>query len=257
MAVEYQLTDQVALVTLNRPEVFNAIDDVMSAELRDVLKVAGAEAKALVITGAGKAFCAGADLAALKSEYQREVPNLLGIVTEQFNPVIEALATLPIPTVAAVNGPAAGAGLGIALACDVRLMTDSAYLMCAFSRVGLIPDSGTTWFLTHMVGVGRALDMALTARKIGAEEAAAVGLALRVHPPESLLAAAMAAAAGFATGPTDALVATRRLLLAASCGTLAEALSAEASEQGRLGRSPNHVEGVAAFIGKRPPQFRS
>ncbi len=180
MAVGYQLRGEVALVTLDRPDVYNSVDQTMAEELTAALARAGAEARALVVTGAGRAFCAGADLADLAADYDSGNPNLAGVIRDRFNPVIHALVEVPLPTVAAVNGVAAGAGIGLAMACDLRLGSAQASFISAFINVALIPDSGSTWFLTHSIGVSRAMEMAMTGRRVEADEAAACGLLHRL-----------------------------------------------------------------------------
>jgi 2-(1,2-epoxy-1,2-dihydrophenyl)acetyl-CoA isomerase len=170
--------------------------------------------------------------------------------------MVEALLGCAVPTVAAVNGVAAGAGLGIALACDMRLMGASAVMTSAFTAIGLVPDSGTTWWLPQMIGVGRALDLMMTNRRVGAEEALALGLCSGVHPDETLLEAALARAEQLADLVPESLTTTRRLVREAVGTDLGRALAAEQTEQGRLGRTPEHLEGVKAFLEKRKPDYR-
>ena len=255
MAVEYQLRGEVALVTLDRPDVYNSVDQTMAEELRAALARSGEEARAVVVTGAGRAFCAGADLADLAADYEAGSPNLAGVIRERFNPVIRALVEVPVPTVAAVNGVAAGAGIGLVMACDLRLGSEHASFISAFINVALIPDSGSTWFLTHSIGVSRAMEMAMTGRRVEAEEAVAFGLLHRIE--DDVVESALELAGGFAEGPTGAYLATRRVLHAASSATLDQALSEEERVQGELGSLPAHMEGVSAFLAKRPPDFRA
>ena len=256
MGVTYELRNRVAVLTLNRPDVFNSIDQSITEGLVNGLELAGKEARAVLITGAGKAFCAGADLGDLMDDYQTGGPDLERVISERFNPIVDALISAPVPTVAAVNGAAAGAGMGLALACDLRIMSDRAFFMSAFINVALIPDTGSAWMLPHMVGLARAMDIAMTGRRVDAEEAVRIGLATQSVEPQELITVAERHAGGLAAGPTEALVATRRLLRSASAATMAETLKREAVTQGELGSRPNHLEGMNAFLEKRPPEWQ-
>lgn len=258
MSIRYEVVDDVAVVTLDRPDVFNAIDQSITDGMADAMGRVGDEARALVLTGAGKAFCAGADLSDLQREYRDAGgPELLAVIERRFNPIVEGLLDCPVPTVAAVNGAAAGAGMGLALACDIRIMAESAFLMSAFINVGLIPDSGSSWFLPAMVGVSRAIEIAMSGRRVGADEAERLGIASEVTPVGDLLDAAIGRARGFADGPTVAYRETRRVIHAAAAATISEGLEREAEIQGELGRLPTHLEGMSAFTEKRTPNFRS
>ncbi|HZD21894.1 MAG TPA: enoyl-CoA hydratase/isomerase family protein, partial [Acidimicrobiia bacterium] len=176
MASTYQLRGDVALVTLDRPDKYNAIDAALSASVVTHLRKAGEEARAAVITGAGKGFCSGADLSGFEDEYVDARPDLARHLDDEFHPLVHAIADCAVPVIAAINGVAAGAGMGLALGCDIRIMAESAYFASAFTAIGLAPDSGSTWLLPHHVGTSVALEMALTNRKVGAEEALARGL---------------------------------------------------------------------------------
>lgn len=258
MSVKYNLDGDVAVLTLDRPNVFNSIDQAITEGLIDGIARAGHEARATVITGAGKAFCAGADLGELRREYaEAGGPDLLSVITARFNPIVDAIVGSTVPTVAAVNGAAAGAGMGLALACDVRIMSTRAFFMSAFINVGLVPDSGSSWFLPAMVGVSRAMEIAMSGRRVEAEEAHRLGLAAEVTEPEDLIDAAMKVARRFADGPTVAYRSTRRILHAAAASSLRTILEEEARVQGELGAMPTHEEGMAAFAEKRPPDFRT
>lgn len=257
MSVEYRREDDVAVITLNRPDRFNAIEGTISSGLVQALDRAGREARAAVVTGAGKAFCSGADLAELEPEYDDGGPDLAEHLENVFHPMVHALVDCAVPTVAALNGVAAGAGLGLALACDLRVMSESAFLTSAFTAIALTPDSGTTWWLPQMVGVARALDLTLTNRRVGADEAVRIGLSLEAVPEDQLIERATEIASSLADLVPDSLVTTRRLVRQASTRSLGEALAAEQSEQGRLGKTPAHAEGVRAFLEKRRPDFRS
>jgi 2-(1,2-epoxy-1,2-dihydrophenyl)acetyl-CoA isomerase len=257
VSVEYQFKNDVAVITFNRPDRFNAIEEGLSGATVDALARAGSEARAAVVTGAGKAFCSGADLAGLVEDYRRDGPDLAAHLDRVFHPLVEAIIGCPVPVVAAVNGAAAGAGLGIALACDIRLMAETAYLTSAFTAIGLVPDSGTTWWLPHMVGVSRAIELAMTNRRVGAAEALQLGLCSRVASVDDLVEAAVTEAAGLADLVPDSLVTTRRLIREAAGSTFPQALRAEQVEQGRLGRTREHLEGVDAFLEKRRADFRN
>ena len=216
----------------------------------------GSEARAVVLTGEGKAFCSGADLSGFLDEYEDGGPDLARHLDEEFHPVVRAISECPVPTVAAVNGVAAGAGMGLALGCDLRVMSESAYFTSAFTAIGLVPDSGSTWLLPHHLGSSLALELAMTNRKLGAEEALARGLCVAVVPDGEAVGRAVELAETLADLPTDALVATRRLIRGSARLSLEEALEEERAEQGRLGQTPEHAEGVAAFMEKRKPDFR-
>lgn len=257
MSVEYNKDGDVAVITLNRPQRFNAIEATLSTGLVEALDRAGNDARAAVITGAGKAFCSGADLADLESEYETGGPDLAAHLETVFHPMVEALVDCTIPTVAAINGVAAGAGMGLALACDLRVIAESAFLTSAFTAIGLTPDSGTTWWLPQMVGVSRALEITLTNRRIHAEEAVQMGLCVDAAPDGEVVDKALDVARSLADLVPDSLVTTRRLIREAAGRSFTEALSAEQAEQGRLGKTPEHAEGVRAFLDKRKPDFRS
>ena len=258
MSVDYVLEDDLAIVTLNRPDRYNAIDASIGEGLIRAANRAGEEARALVLTGAGKAFCSGADLNDLMADYvSGDGPDLSRLLEEVFHPALQALLDCEVPVVGAINGVAAGAGLGFALACDIRVMADEAFLTSAFTAIGLVPDSGTTWWLSHHLGVSRALEIAFTNRRIGANEARELGLCVDVVPGDQLLDRARSLAGQLADLVPDSLVATRRLIREASGVSLEEALKAEQKEQGRLGKTPEHREGVMAFIEKRKPDFRA
>jgi len=258
MSVDYLLEGDVALVTLNRPDRYNAIDASLGDGLAAAMSRAGAESRAVILTGAGRAFCSGADLNDLEAEYETgEGPDLDSLLEDVFHPALRSILDCEVPVIGAINGVAAGAGIGIALACDLRVLSEGAFLTSAFTAIGLVPDSGTTWWLTHHLGVSRALELTLTNRRLPAEEIRDLGLCLDVVPDEALLGRAREVAAEMADLVPDALVSTRRLIREASGSSLELALRAEQREQGRLGKTPEHREGVMAFIEKRKPEFRS
>jgi 2-(1,2-epoxy-1,2-dihydrophenyl)acetyl-CoA isomerase len=257
MSVDYVLEGDLAIVTLNRPDRYNAIDASLSEGLIQAANRAGEEARAVVLTGSGKAFCSGADLNDLMADYESgHGPDLAGLLEDVFHPALQALLDCEVPVIGAINGVAAGAGLGFALACDLRVMAEEAFLTSAFTAIGLVPDSGTTWWLSHYVGVSRALEIAFTNRRVGADETRELGLCVDVVPGDQLLDRARSLAGEMADLVPNSLVATRRLIRGASGTSLEEAMRAEQTEQGRLGRTKEHREGVMAFIEKRQPDFR-
>lgn len=257
MSARYEIDGDVAVITLDRPERYNAIDAALSEALVEALDRAGRETRAAILTGAGRAFCSGADLSGFMDEYESGEPDLAKHLDEEFHPVVHAIGSCAVPTVAAVNGVAAGAGMGIALGCDIRLMAESAYFTSAFTAIGLTPDSGTTWLMPHHVGSSVALEMALTNRRMPASEAAERGLCVEVTADDEVVERALEYANKLADLPTDALVTTRRLVLGSSILSFGEGLEAEKKEQGRLGKTPEHHEGVMAFLEKRKPDFRN
>lgn len=256
VSVSYRLQGDVAVVTLDRPDRFNAIEATMSDGLVAAMARAAQEARAVVLTGSGKAFCSGADLADLIADYESTGPDLGERLDRVFHPMVEALVNSAVPTIAAVNGAAAGAGLGLALACDIRLASESASFVTAFTGIGLVPDSGTTWTLPALIGTGRALELVLTNRRLSAGEATAWGLCSETVTDGELVSRAVEVAAGLAELVPDALVTSRRLIRQAPGLSLNQALAAEREEQHRLGRTPAHLEGVRAFLEKRRPDYQ-
>lgn len=257
MSVDYHLDGDVAVITMNRPERFNAIEAGLAGSLVAALRRAGDESRAAVLTGAGRAFCAGADLAALQDDYDSGEPDLGRFLDDVFHPVVASLIGCDVPVVAALNGVAAGAGLGLALGCDIRVMAKSAFLTSAFTAIGLAPDSGSTWWLPQMVGVSKAIELTMTNRRVTAEEALALGLCMEVTSDDDVVGRATAVASDMADLVPDSLVTTRRLIRDAVGSSFSEALAAERAEQARLGRTPEHREGVDAFLEKRKADFRS
>lgn len=254
MSARYQLEKDVAVITLDRPDVFNAIEGELVKAVMDGIDRAGDEARALVLTGAGRAFCAGADLAVIQPG---DGVDLAQFLDDIFHPLVHTITDAPVPVVAAINGVAAGAGLGIALGCDIRLMAESAFFTSAFTAIGLAPDSGTTYWLPHHVGVSKAIELAMTNKRVSAEEAQQLGLCTEVTPDGEVVDRAIELAASLADMVPDSLVTTRRLIRGATSLTFNEALEAEKREQGRLGKTAEHQEGVTAFLEKRPPNFRN
>ena len=256
MSIGYHLLDEVALITLDRADRFNSVSTELSRMLVASLSRAANEARAVVLTGSGKAFCAGADLADLMGEYETGGPDLHRVIGERFNPMAEALVEAPLPTIAAVNGVAAGAGVGLALACDLRVMATEAYFLSAFIGLGLVPDTGSTWLLVHHLGLARAIEFTVTNRRLGSSEAIELGLVHRTAPASEVVGEAVAWANELVAGPTAAIGANRGILMRAAAQTFADALADERAVQGRLGRTAAHIEGMKAFLEKRPPDFR-
>ncbi len=257
MSVDYAVENDVAVVTLDRPQVFNSIDQSVTDGLVDALRRAAGDARAAVLTGSGKAFCAGADLGDLLAEYDEGGPDLQTMISRRFNPAVEALLAAEVPVVAAVNGAAAGAGMGLALACDMRVMAENAFFMSAFINVALVPDTGSAWFLPQMIGVSRAMEMAMSGRRVPADEALSLGLVAEVVAADDVVAAAVRRAASMTDGPRQAYVETRRIIHLAAAQSLAATIAEEAAVQGRLGARPAHIEGMKAFVEKRKPDFRA
>jgi 2-(1,2-epoxy-1,2-dihydrophenyl)acetyl-CoA isomerase len=250
--VRVEREGQVATVVLNRPQAMNAVTRdsrrELIARLRELSR--DAEVRAVVLTGEGRAFCAGQDL-----REEAALDDITNLVRETYAPIVRHLVEMPKPTIAAVNGAAAGAGFSFALACDLRVMAEDAIFMMAFSNIGLVPDSGGSWFLARTIGYGRALELAITGRRVTAEEALALGLVQQVVPKDELRSTVAELAATLAARPTQAIAWTKRLLREALTGTLDETLESEAQLQAAAVRSFDHTEGVAAFLEKRPPRF--
>jgi 2-(1,2-epoxy-1,2-dihydrophenyl)acetyl-CoA isomerase len=245
----------VATLTLNRPEKLNSFTRSMHEELSKALdQVESSNARALVITGAGRAFCAGQDLADLDFT-PGAMTDLGALIDGYFNPLVRRLQALPIPVIAAVNGTAAGAGANLAMACDLIVAARSASFIQAFVKIGLVPDSGGTWLLPRRVGEARALGLALTGDKLGAEQAQQWGLAWKVVDDQDLQAAAMQLAAQLAQQPAKAIATIKRAIRASSNNTLDQQLDLERDAQRELGESHDYAEGVAAFKEKRAPRF--
>jgi 2-(1,2-epoxy-1,2-dihydrophenyl)acetyl-CoA isomerase len=242
-------------ITLHRPDRLNAFNEEQHAALAAALEEAAADAgcRAVLLTGAGRGFCAGQDLGDRRGE---DGPPDLGDTLERlYNPLVRQLRGLPKPVVCAVNGVAAGAGANLALACDIVLAAHSAKFIQAFARIGLIPDSGGTHTLPRLVGEARARALMLLAEPLEARQAEAWGMIWRALPDEALMPEAEALAARLATQPTQGLALTKQALDASATNSLAAQLDLERDLQRRAGRMPDYAEGVRAFLEKRPPRF--
>jgi 2-(1,2-epoxy-1,2-dihydrophenyl)acetyl-CoA isomerase len=251
----------VALVTLNRPQSLNSFTRQMHRDLWAVLdRIAADKAvRAAVLTGAGRGFCAGADLSEFDFEpgpdlVQRADPG--PVIEQAFNPTVRKLMDLRVPTIAAVNGVAAGAGASFAMACDLAIAAPNATFVQAFSRIGLIPDAGGSWFLVKKLGLARAMGCAMLGDKVGAQDAKEWGMIWDVAPQgQDCVAAAMQLAERLATLPTAALLQTRKLLRAAASNELDAQLDLERDTQSALGKTHDYIEGVMAFREKRAARF--
>jgi len=241
----------LAVITLNRPEVMNALNATLRAELRVAIGTAIGSARALVLTGAGRAFCSGQDL----SDSPVADLDLEAILRDEYEPLLLLLRDCPIPTLAAVNGAAAGAGANLALACDVVIAAESASFIQAFTRIGLIPDAGGTWTLPRQIGTARAMGAMLFADRIGARQAADWGMIYQVVADADFDAQWQARALALASGPTAAFAALKQALRDSPGNSFAAQLAQEAHLQGRCGRTDDFREGVAAFLEKRPARF--
>ena len=260
--VLYSTQGAVALITLNRPQALNSFTRQMHQELWAALDRIEADKaiRAAVITGAGRGFCAGADL----SEFDFEPgPDLVKradpgpVIDQAFNPTVRRLMALRVPTVAAVNGVAAGAGASLAMTCDLAVAAHNASFIQAFSKIGLVPDAGGTWFLIKKLGLARAMGAAMLGDKLGAKDAKEWGMIWDVAPEgRDCVEAAMQLAQRLAVLPTKALVATRQLLRAAASNDLDTQLNLERDTQSALGATHDYLEGVTAFLEKRPARFK-
>ncbi|MHB8646046.1 MAG: enoyl-CoA hydratase-related protein [Thermomicrobiales bacterium] len=259
MAYETLLTetaDGVLTITLNRPDVLNALTRQVLAELRDAMRVAEQDAavRCLVLTGAGRGFCSGLDLTAGSQRDDAPLSVAEG-VRQNWNVVVKSIRAIEKPVIAALNGVAAGAGMSIALACDIRMASEAAWFMPGFVRIGLIPDSGGTLFLPLLVGYAKAAELAFTGDRVDAREAHRLGLVNHVVPADALMERTHALAARLATLPTRAIGLTKRAFNQAVMPHLDAVLDYEAEMQELAARTADHREGIAAFREQRQPTF--
>ena len=248
----------VRVITLNRPAALNSFTAAMHGLLRQALDDAAADAsvRAVVITGAGRGFCAGQDLSDPDMVSSGGPPDVGSVIERLYRPLALRVRTMPVPVIAAVNGVAAGAGANFALCCDLVVAARGASFIQAFSKIGLVPDCGGTWLLPRLVGRARALGLALTGDKLPAEEAVRIGLIWQCVDDAALMDTATALATKLSAMPARALAETRRVLDAATTMDFGDALTLEAQTQRELGRSHDFAEGVGAFFAKRPPVFK-
>ena len=253
----YAAEGGIARLTLNRPEQLNSFNDAMHAEVRDALSrvKASADMRVLLLTGAGRGFCAGQDLGDRAVAPGSEAVDLGASIERNYKPLVLALRALPLPVICAVNGVAAGAGANIALACDIVIATKSASFIQAFSKIGLMPDSGGTYFLPRLVGSARAIGLSMLGDKLSAEEAAAWGLIWKCVADAEFPASVEALVQQLSTAATRGLAATKQAMYAAGENTLEAQLELERDVQRVLGRSADYREGVSAFAAKRAPRF--
>ena len=247
----------VRTFTLNRPEAFNSLTTELKTALRDGLQSAAADhtVRAVVLTGAGKAFCAGQDLKEHVAALQSNDPAPFSTVADHYNPIVRAITSMPKPVIAAVNGMAAGAGASFAYACDLRVMSRSAKFLMAFATIGLTADSGASWTLPRLIGYGRAMELMLLAKPVTAEQALSIGMTTEVTDDGEALATAHSLASRMATGPTTGYAKIKEALLTAAGADLEKALATEGAAQNHLGTTTDHREAVDAFVAKRTPTF--
>jgi 2-(1,2-epoxy-1,2-dihydrophenyl)acetyl-CoA isomerase len=251
--------DGAAWLVLDRPQALNALDLATKEALVAALRAASADetVRAVALTGRGRAFCVGEDLRELRTAYQAgRAPELGETLERHYAPIVQLLAEMPKPTIALVNGVAAGAGASLALACDLRVASSAASFKLAFGGVGLVPDAGATWNLPRLVGLSTAMRMALLDDPVEADEALALGLVSRVFPAEEFEQLAAGTVAAVAAGPTVAHARAKALLRGGLQAGLGDALVAEAAAQRAAGQTKDHLEGVAAFLEKRAPRFQ-
>ena len=253
----FDVQNGVARLALNRPDKLNSFIGAMHVEIQAALNTIQSDKtiRVLVLSAAGRAFCAGQDLGDPEMAMGASAPDIGNVVEKYYRPLILSLQNLRVPTIAAVNGIAAGAGASVALACDLVIAARSASFLQAFSKIGLVPDTGGTWFLPQRVGMARAIGLAMLADRLPAEKAAEWGLIWQVVDDADLAATVDKLAAQLATMPTKALVRTRQAMHAAPTHTLEQQLSMEGGFMRELGWSPDYAEGVSAFMEKRAPKF--
>jgi len=250
--ISVEITNGLGILTLNRPDKMNALTAQMRAEIAFAMRDMATQARVIVLTGAGRAFCTGQDLGDSGDATQLDLERTL---RDEYAPMLEAIYDCPVPTIAAINGPAAGAGANLALSADVVIATESAYFLQAFTRIGLMPDAGGTWYMPRQMGLAKAMGAALFADKISARQADAWGMIWEAIEDDKFDAHWRAQAAKLAVGPTAAYAAVKKAIRGSFDNTLPEQLSTEAHLQGECGKSRDFREGVLAFMEKRPAKF--
>ncbi|MDX8353395.1 enoyl-CoA hydratase-related protein [Cognatiyoonia sp. IB215182] len=247
-ALTLVIRNDVAVITLNRPDVMNALNTQMRAEITHAVKAAEAEARVIILTGAGKSFCSGQDLGDSGSAASLDLERTL---RDEYVPMLKAIFDCRVPTISAVNGPAAGAGANLALAADVVIASEDAYFVQAFTRIGLIPDAGGTYWLPRQMGAAKAMGAALFADKITAQQASDWGMIYETAPSAAFLEHVQGRAAQLAQGPTVAYRQLKKAIRGSFENSLDEQLALEAKLQGRCGQTRDFQEGVVAFLEKR------
>lgn len=250
--ITLDIADDIAILRLNRPEVMHALNSQMRAEITDAVGGIAGKARVLVLTATGKAFCSGQDLS---DRANVALPDLERTLRDEYVPMLRAIVDCPIPTISAVNGAAAGAGASLALCADVVIASESAYFLQAFTRIGLMPDAGGTYWLPRTMGTQKAMGAALFADKISARQADDWGMIWEAVPDDSFAQVWMARAAHLAKGPTVAYREIKQVIRGGWDKSLEEQLAAEGKGQGVCGTSRDFKEGVVAFLEKRPAQF--
>ena len=246
--------ENILIISLNRPDVYNAFNSDMLSELHEAFKKAGEDEKirCIILTGTGKAFCSGQDL----KDFNDKKLTFKEALEQKYNPLIKSIAYLPKPVICAINGVAAGAGISLALACDYRIAAESATMTEVFINVGLVPDSGSSYFLPRIVGYAKAFEMCATGDKVTAAEAKEIGLVNKVVSGKLLMKSAEAAAGNFASRPTKAIGMIKDLLNKSFESSLDEMLKLEGDHQETAGNSEDFREGIASFLEKRKPVFK-
>ncbi|WP_425070512.1 enoyl-CoA hydratase-related protein [Sagittula sp. S175] len=250
--ITYAVENDIATVTLNRADVMNALNTQMRAEITDAVSRGGREARVVVLTGEGRAFCSGQDLGDRETAATLDLERVL---RDEYVPMLHAIYDCPVPVICAVNGAAAGAGANLALAADVVIACESAFFMQAFTRIGLIPDAGGTWFLPRQIGMAKAMGAALFADRISAQQASDWGMIWEAVPDTEFRDHVAKRAAHLASGPTAAFQRVKQAMSASQGNTLEEQLAVEARLQGECGKTRDFKEGVVAFMEKRPPVY--
>jgi 2-(1,2-epoxy-1,2-dihydrophenyl)acetyl-CoA isomerase len=256
--VQYDVSDGVATITLNRPDAMNALDEATKVALKEAVEQASADeaARVVVITGRGRAFCVGQDLREhIENMSSKSMEEVWATVPEHFAPIAATIAQMDKPVIAAVNGVAAGAGASLAFLCDLRVVADSAGFNTAFTGIGLSCDTGASWTLPRLVGTDKALELLMLPRTVPAQEALELGMATRVVAAEDFEKEVAALASTLAQGPTLAYGAVRRSVAFGATSTLVEALAFEGDMMARTGSSADHAKAVQAFVEKRKPTF--
>lgn len=252
--IKFEVADSIATITLNRPEVYNALNDGITFEFQDALKIVSKDdaIRVVVVTGAGKAFCSGQDLKAVAGQEKR---SFLESLHKRYNPIISTMRNLPKPILCRLNGVAAGAGCSLALACDMIIASEEATLIEVFINIGLVPDSGSSYFLPRLVGKAKAFELCSMGNRVKASEALLLGMVNRVVPADQLDRVVKEYTDYFSKAPTKSIGLIKRMLDKSANSTLEQALDYEAYCQEIAGSSNDYKEGVAAFLEKRKPDF--